>query len=42
MKKINKLRVLIPWNTGQRVFKPKKGKGSYSRRKNNSSFLVEE
>jgi len=41
MRKENKPRFLIPWNTGQRVFKPKKGKGSYSRRiKNYSSCNI--
>jgi len=27
-----KIRVIIPWNTGQRIIKPKKGKGSFKRR----------
>jgi len=32
-KTIKKLRALVPWNTGQRVHKPKKGTGSYDRKK---------
>jgi hypothetical protein len=31
-KKINKPRFLIPWNIGERVEKPVKGKGSFSRK----------
>ena len=30
-KKINKPRAQISWNTGERVHRPKKGKGSYKR-----------
>tara|TARA_Y100001973_G_C5048292_1_gene256309 strand:+ start:182 stop:295 length:114 start_codon:yes stop_codon:yes gene_type:complete len=30
---INKPRANIPWNTGERVHRPKKGKGSYKRTK---------
>ena len=26
-----KPRALVPWNTGERVHRPKKGKGSYKR-----------
>ena len=29
--KVKKIRCLIPWNTGTRRHKPKKGKGSYNR-----------
>jgi stalled ribosome alternative rescue factor ArfA len=32
-KNINKPRALVPWNTGERVHRPKKGKGSYKRTK---------
>ena len=28
-----KIRALVKWNTGQRVHRPKKGKGSYKREK---------
>ena len=31
-KTIKKPRVLVSWNTGQRVHKPKKGTGSYQRK----------
>jgi len=31
-RKIYKPRFLIPWNVGERVEKPAKGKGSFSRR----------
>ena len=34
MKK-KKIRKQVPWNTGERVHQPKKGKGSYNRRKKN-------
>jgi hypothetical protein len=27
-----KIRKQVPWNTGERVHKPKKGKGSYDRK----------
>jgi stalled ribosome alternative rescue factor ArfA len=27
-----KLRALVPWNTGQRIHPPKKGKGAYNRK----------
>jgi stalled ribosome alternative rescue factor ArfA len=30
-KDINKARAHVPWNTGERVHRPKKGKGSYKR-----------
>lgn len=29
--KVKKVRYLVPWNTGIRLHKPKKGKGSYNR-----------
>ena len=29
--KLKKPRAMVNWNTGQRVHKPKKGKGSYDR-----------
>ena len=29
--KLKKPRAMVDWNTGQRVHKPKKGKGSYDR-----------
>jgi len=29
--RVKKIRYLIPWNTGTRRHKPKKGKGSYNR-----------
>jgi len=32
-KNINKPRAHVPWNTGERVHRPKKGKGSYKRTK---------
>jgi hypothetical protein len=31
-KKIDKPRFHVPWNTGERVEKPVKGKGSFSRK----------
>ena len=30
-KSMNKPRAHVPWNTGERVHRPKKGKGSYKR-----------
>ena len=27
-----KIRKQVPWNTGERVHKPKKGKGAYNRK----------
>jgi len=37
MKKIIKARFLIKFNTGTRIQKPKKGKGSYTRKDNRRS-----
>ena len=33
----NKPRAAVRWNTGTRVHKPKKGKGSYTRRRDSHS-----
>ena len=31
MTKKKKMRAMVPWNTGERIHIPKKGKGSYRR-----------
>ncbi len=36
-KTTNKPRAAVRWNTGTRVHKPKKGKGSYTRRRDSQS-----
>jgi hypothetical protein len=33
--KRKKIRKQVPWNTGERVHQPKKGKGSYTRKVKN-------
>ena len=35
--KKNNIRVRVEWNTGERIHKPKKGKGSYDRKKSKKS-----
>ena len=37
--KVKKIRYLVPWNTGSRWHKPKKGKGSYDRKSLKSGKL---
>ena len=36
MKTTQKPRAIVRWNTGTRVHKPKKGKGSYDRKRRDS------